>query len=191
MKKLKELKFFVKYLSEKGLILGSEGNISVKDKNGFWITPSGKIKEILPLQDFCFIDWKGQVIKGNPSSEWGMHYKTYLKNSLVQAIVHTHPTYVLLLNFYGFDFKSFSHFEAKYLLGEIKILPYFEPGSVELWEHVSDSAKDSKVIILSNHGLLTWGESLEEAVNFSLILEKLCKIEYLKRFMEVKDENKI
>ena len=181
MEKLKDLCFFAKYLSKKGLITGSEGNISIKNKEGFWITPSGKIKEFLKLKDLCFIDWEGNFIKGKPSSEWGMHYKIYLKNPLAQAIVHTHPIYVLTLNFCGFNFKSFSHFEGKYYLGEIKVLPYFDPGSLELWESASDLARTSNVVILSNHGALTWGKSLEEAVNLTLILEKLCKIEYLKK----------
>jgi ribulose-5-phosphate 4-epimerase/fuculose-1-phosphate aldolase len=36
-------------------------------------------------------------------------------------------------------------------------------------------------VILSQHGLLAWGETLEEAVNYTLILEKLCHLEYLIR----------
>jgi len=191
MEKPRELCFFTKYLSEKGLISGSEGNVSVRDKEGFWITPSGKIKEILKPEDLSFVDWNGQFIKGKPSSEWGMHYRIYLSNSLAQAIVHTHPVFTLVLNYCGFDFKSFSHFEGEYLLRGIKVLPYLEPGSSELWEFASDLAKNSRVIILSNHGALTWGESLEEAVNLTLILEKLCKIEYLKMKLEVGYESKI
>lgn len=180
MKNKEKLCFFAKYLSEKGLISGSEGNLSIREKDGFWITPSGKIKELLNPNDLCFINWKGDFIIGKPSSEWGMHYKIYLKNSLAKAIVHTHPPFVLTLNFLGFDFKSFSHFEGEFFLRNLKVVPYFKPGSVELWEKVSESAVNSKIVILSKHGILTWGESLEEAVNLTLILEKLCKIEYLK-----------
>lgn len=181
MKKTEELCFFSKYLSKKGLISGSEGNLSIKVKEGFWITPSGKIKEILRPEELCFINWEGNCIVGKPSSEWGMHYKIYIKNPLAKAIVHTHPLFPLLLEICGFNFKKFLHFEGEILLGEIKIAPYLKPGSSELWEVVSELAKDSKVIVLSKHGALTWGESLEEAVNLTLILEKLCKIEYLKK----------
>jgi L-fuculose-phosphate aldolase len=181
MKKTEELCFFAKYLSEKELILGSEGNLSVRDRDGFWITPSGRIKEILQPEELCFINWKGDCIVGKPSSEWGMHYKVYLKNPSAKAIVHTHPPFTLLLDICGFDFKNFSHFEGELLIKEIKIAPFLKSGSSELWEVVSELAKTSKVIVLSKHGVLTWGESLEEAVNLTLILEKLCKIEYLKR----------
>ncbi|PMP66519.1 MAG: class II aldolase [Thermodesulfobacterium geofontis] len=181
MKKLKELCFFAKYLSKKGLISGSEGNLSIREKEGLWITPSGKIKEILTPEDLCFINWEGNFITAQPSSEWGMHYKIYLKNPSANAIVHTHPLFTLVLDFCNFDFKKFSHFEGEILLGEIKVIPYLKPGSLELWESVSELAKDSKAIVLSKHGVVTWGKSLEEAVNLTLILEKMCKIEYLKR----------
>ncbi|WP_038056204.1 class II aldolase/adducin family protein [Thermodesulfobacterium hydrogeniphilum] len=181
MEKKKELSFYTKYLAEKGLITGSEGNLSVRDKEGFWITPSGKIKEILEPKDLCFINWQGEFLKGKPSSEWGMHYKIYLKNPQAKAIVHAHPAYVLALDLCGFDFREFDLPEAKIFLKEIKVVPFFLPGSEELWEKASESALISKVIVLSQHGALTWGRNLEEAVNLLLILEKLCKIEYLRR----------
>ena len=66
----KELVKFIRYLAEKGLISGSEGNLSVKVKEGLWITPSGRIKEFITEKELCFINEGGQFIKGKPSSEW-------------------------------------------------------------------------------------------------------------------------
>ncbi len=179
-KNLIELCNFTKYLAKKGLISGSEGNLSIRDKYGFWITPSGRIKELLKPADFCFINWKGEVIKGNPSIEWGMHYKIYLKNHSVNAIVHTHPLYTLLLDFSGFKFKEFEFPEAEFILKEIAVMPYFQPGSEALWEFSSNLARSYKIIILSKHGAITCGKTLEEAVNLSLILEKISQLEYFK-----------
>jgi L-fuculose-phosphate aldolase len=184
MESLKELCFYTKYLAEKGLITGSEGNLSIREEHGFWITPSGKIKELLQPKDLCFVNWKGEFIKGKPSSEWGMHYQIYLKNPLAKAIVHTHPAYVLALNLAGFDFKKFRLKEAEIILGELKVIPFFPPGSEELWKCASEAALKSKVVVLSEHGALTWGENLESAVNLTLILEKLCKIEYLSKVLQ-------
>jgi len=186
MDKLKKLCFFARYLSEKELIIGSEGNISIRDKEGFWITPSNKIKELLDPKDISFVNWKGIFIKGNPSSEWGMHWKIYLKNPSAQSIIHTHPIYVLLLDFLGFDFDSFVLSEAKLILNKVKVLPYLRPGSEELWDRVADFCESYKVIILSKHGVVSWGKNLEEAANLTLILEKICKIEYLIKILEDK-----
>ncbi len=192
MKKLNELCFFAEYLSKKGLIIGSEGNISIRDKDGFWITPSKKIKELLNPKDISFVNWEGKSLKGNPSSEWIMHWKIYLKNPLTKSVIHTHPIYVLLLDFLGFNFDSFVLPEAGLILNKIKVLPYLKPGSEELANIVSSFSDVYKIMVLSRHGALTWGENIEEAVNFTLILEKICKIEYLlKNFGGVKNENKI
>lgn len=177
---LKDLCFFTRYLAQKGLISGSEGNLSIKSKEGFWITPSGKIKEFLNPKDFVFVFWDKSWSIGKPSSEWGMHYKIYIKNPSALAIVHTHPPYTLLLDLLGFDFKSFSLPEASLILKEIQKISYLEPGSESLWERTSEIAKYCQVIVLSQHGLLTLGKNLEEAINLTLILEKLSFLEFLK-----------
>ena len=184
MKKLERLCYFANYLSKKGLIIGSEGNLSIRDKEGFWITPSGKIKENLKPEEIAFINWNGKFLKGSPSSEWGMHLEIYRKNPSACAVVHSHPVYVLVLNLSGFPFKNFSLFEAQFFLKEIKIIPPLPPGSFELCNKVSEESMNSNVLILSNHGLVVWGEDLETAVNLSIIFEKLCKIEYLKKLVE-------
>lgn len=184
---LKELSFFTKYLAQKGLISGSEGNLSVKTERGFWITPAGKIKEILKPEDLVFVFWNKIFVNGFPSSEWGMHYQIYLKNLSVFAIVHTHPPYTLLLDAIGFDFKRFFLPEASLLLREVKKIPYLEPGSENLWECASEVAKTCKIILLSKHGLLTIGKTLEEAVNLTLILEKLSFLEVNLLNLKLKD----
>lgn len=174
----KELIRFTKLLSEKELITGAEGNLSIKTNKGFWITPTGRVKEVIREKDLCFIDENGNFITGKPSSEWGMHFLIYKKNKRAKAVVHTHPIYGLCLNNLGFDFKKFSLKEAELILGHIITVPYYEPGSYELWEVTSDLACIYKVLFLEKHGLVTVGETLEEAVNLALIFEKLCKIEY-------------
>ncbi len=180
MKKDK-LVFYTKYLAEKRLITGSEGNLSLRTQFGFWITPSGRLKELLSVKDLCFIDWDGRFIKGKPSSEWGMHYEIYFKIPEAQAVVHAHPYYVLAMDLLGFEFKKFSLPEAGLLLKKVEVVPFFMPGSKELWKEASRCACKSKVLVLSKHGALTWGKSLEEAVSLLLILEKVCKIEFLRK----------
>ncbi|MEZ0344779.1 MAG: class II aldolase/adducin family protein [Caldimicrobium sp.] len=180
MRDLKEeLLFWTKYLAEKGLISGSEGNLSVRVGEGFFITPSGKVKETLNKRDLSYITLKGEIISGNPSSEWGLHFKVYQKIPEAKAVVHAHPPFVLILDRLGFEFKDFSHPEARLILKELSILPYFPPGSKNLWEFASNLCRNNCVVILKKHGVLSWGKSLEEAVNYLLILEKLAYLEYL------------
>ncbi len=179
MRPQEELIFWTKYLAEKGLISGSEGNLSVRCKEGFFITPSGKIKETLALRDLAFISFEGKILIGNPSSEWGLHYKIYLKNPQAKAIVHTHPPYVLALERRGFNFREFYHFEGNFLQKILSILPPLSPGSEKMWEFASNLCRCNPLVILARHGVVAWSNTLEKAVNYVLILEKLCQLEYL------------
>ena len=51
------------------------GNISIRYKNGFLITPSGKKYETLKPSDIIFVNLNGKWNKklGKPSSEWRFH----------------------------------------------------------------------------------------------------------------------
>ncbi|MFN3504618.1 MAG: class II aldolase/adducin family protein [Caldimicrobium sp.] len=175
----KELIFWTRYLSEKGLIAGSEGNLSFKNEFGFFITPAGKIKETIDPKDLSFITFNGEIIFGKPSSEWGLHQKIYLKCKEAKVIVHCHPPYVLAMEKLGFDFRSFYHPEATLIIPKFAILPYFPPGSKSLWEFASNLSINNMIILLSRHGVVAWGKTFEEAINLILLLEKLASIEYL------------
>jgi len=111
-----------------------------------------------------------------------MHLKIYKKNPEINAIVHTHPLYTLLLSEKGFDFKKFSLKEGEIILKEVAVMPYFDPGSEALWEFASNLARCYKVIVLKGHGLVTLGKNLEEAVILTLITEKLSRFEFLLKF---------
>ncbi|MCS7150135.1 MAG: class II aldolase/adducin family protein [Caldimicrobium sp.] len=176
---LEELLFWTKFLAEKNLIVGSEGNLSVQVDRGFFITPSGRIKETLTKKDLAFYSWDDGFVIGTPSSEWGLHAKVYQKNPEAKAVVHSHPPYVLVLEKLEFSFKEFAHPEALSLIDKIAKLPFFPPGSSKLWDFASNLCVNNSIVVLSKHGVLSWGRTLEEAVNLTLLLEKLCKLEYL------------
>ncbi|HAA83593.1 MAG TPA: hypothetical protein DCE01_02215, partial [Thermodesulfobacterium commune] len=102
------------------------------------------------------------------------------KNPQANSVIHTHPLHTLCLFSKDFDFDKFSLKEAEILLKKIVKVPSLPPGSNELWERVGEASLTSKVIFLQGHGLVTWGETIEEAVSLTEILEKLSKFELLK-----------
>ena len=64
------------------------GNISVRYKNGFFITPSGKKYSTLKNKDIVFVSLEGRFDKekGIPSSEWKFHQDIYKNKSDAKAI---------------------------------------------------------------------------------------------------------
>ena len=70
------------------------GNISVRFKDGFFITPSGKKYSLLKDKDIVYVSMKGifDRKKGIPSSEWRFHQDIYVNKKEAKAIVHAHST---------------------------------------------------------------------------------------------------
>ena len=85
---------YSKMLNTKKLSALRSGNISVRYKNGFLITPSGKKYSTLKYKDIVFVtlDGKFDKKKGIPSSEWKFHQDIYKNKKDAKAIVHAHST---------------------------------------------------------------------------------------------------
>ena len=69
------------------------GNISLRYKSGFLITPSGKEYSLLKVKDIVFVNLNGKYNKNQkPSSEWRFHQDIYISKKNAKAIVHSHST---------------------------------------------------------------------------------------------------
>ena len=91
---------FSKLLNKTNLSPLRSGNISVRYKNGFFITPSGMRYETLKSKDIVFVDLKGKYNskKNKPSSEWHFHKDIYLNKKNANSVVHCHSKNALVLS---------------------------------------------------------------------------------------------
>ena len=95
----KEIIRYSKLLNTTNLSPLRSGNISVRYKNGFFITPSGKKYSSLRSSDIVFVSLEGRHIKKhNPSSEWRFHRDIYKAKKYSGSIVHCHSHNALILS---------------------------------------------------------------------------------------------
>src|SRR5690348_17101110 len=77
-----------------GLVQGTAGNVSLRDKvtGLIAITPSAVAYEALEARDVAVVAADGQVVAGPyaPSTETPMHTEVYRRLPWAQAVVHTH-----------------------------------------------------------------------------------------------------
>ena len=173
-----QIPLICKKLYEKNLIAGSDGNISEKTEAGIAITPSSVNKAEIKEEDLCLIDIDGNNLKGQASTEKYMHLAVYEYQKKAQAVVHAHPPSAVALSLARPQWKVLPPAlpEIVMALGEVPFVPYTRPGTKELGKVLKSLIHNSKALILSHHGAVVWGESLEEA---SIIMEQLehsCKI---------------
>lgn len=186
------------HIYQKGLSPGRSGNISIKVSNIpdisnnvdvpddhdtdplILITPSGVSLRDVTLENVIVTDIEGEKLEGEgiPSSELHMHLKIYRKRDDVEAIVHTHPPYAA-----GFSFtdKKIPQFEG---FGEIKApyiseIEYAAPGSRELVESASNGLINEDVLLLRNHGVVTVGPDIYEAVLLAEFTESSAKTGFI------------
>jgi len=162
----KELAFFGKMLHQRHYISGTDGNLSVRMASGqILITPGGICKAFLNSRDMVVVDTDGNKVCGSceASSEIGMHLAIYRLRPDVRGIVHAHPCTATALASAGIDLTEPICTELVLTLGRIPLAPYAPPGSSELARALTPYIKDHDAILLENHGVVTYGNTLERA----------------------------
>jgi L-fuculose-phosphate aldolase len=163
-------------LEKKGLNQGKAGNISVRWNGGMLITPSGVSYEGMKAKDIVFVDNNGKY-QGiwNPSIEWNFHLDILKNRKEFNAVIHNHPAYGSGMSILRKDIKSY-HYMIGFMGGDtIKCSTFAPPGTKELSKAALKALKNRKACLLANHGTISCGKDLEEALFLSEEFEILCK----------------
>jgi len=170
--------------------VGMEGNISGKitDTN-FLIKASGSILSNLNDDDLIEFDLNGTKIsktKRKPSMELGFH-SYLLKFKGVNFVSHTHPvnTLKVMCSRRAIEFSVNRLFPDQVIFNGSKscFVPYVMPGD-KLTDMVKQSVETfisleeclPSIILLENHGVITFGSTVEECVISTEICEKSAEI---------------
>ncbi len=179
----KEIIKFAKMLNDKKLSALRSGNISIRYKNGFLITPSGQKYSSLKVKDIVFVNLKGEFNnKQKPSSEWRFHQDIYISKTNAKAIVHTHSTNATALSTHNKKIPSFHYMVALAGGSDIKCAKYATYGTRELSKNILKALKDRFACLIANHGQITFGSSLAEAFELAEEVDNLAK-QYIKALL--------
>ena len=151
-----------------GLIAGLAGNFSVRlDEDHLLITPRGTNKSRLRPEDMVTLPLEGhghgEVTQA--STELPFHRACYLASDEVGAVVHTHAPAPTAVGVRGLDIMSTLP-ELELAVGSVVLLDFAPSGSEQLGRATGDAvAEGAGVILLKNHGAVSVGGDLDDAVN--------------------------
>ena len=168
------------WLQEKGLIIGTWGNVSVRWKDSIVLTPSRICYDRMRPEDMVVIDSTGNIVDGynSPSSEKDVHRLIYLKRKDVGAVVHCHSEFATAMSSAGKPIPAIVEEMSQLIGGEIPCTSVYIPAGhhLELAEEVAVTISDKNAVLIRNHGPVCCGRDLDEALLSCLVAEKAAKM---------------
>ena len=166
---------YAKMLNSKKLSALRSGNISIRYKNGFFITPSGKKYSSLRNSNVVFVNLDGTFNKkkGIPSSEWKFHQDIYINRADANAIVHAHSTNATAVSTHKKRIPAFHYMVAMAGGSDIKCAKYATFGTRSLSRNILLALKNRKACLISNHGQIVFEENISKAFELAEEVENI------------------
>jgi methylthioribulose-1-phosphate dehydratase len=176
----------------RGWVPATSGNFSVRASGRMLVTASGLDKGTLTPAGLIEVDLDGRVLAGagKPSAETGLHLVLYRDRPAAGAILHVHTIWNTLLSAHyeatgcvpieGYELlKGLAGVTTHAHLEQVPILKNSQDYA-DLSDQLADALRKyphAHGVLLSRHGLYTWGESVAEARRHLEALEFLFEVE--------------
>jgi len=167
-----------KRLDAMGLVPARDGNLSARlGPDRVVVTPTATRKRDLDPRALVEVDLHGRVHgAGRASTELGMHLAVYRVRADVQAVVHAHPPTAVGFACAGRGLTECLMPEVAVALGAVPLTPYATPGTPELESAIAGVVRGHDAFLLANHGAVTLGASVGQALDRMEILEQFAKV---------------
>lgn len=168
-----------KYLIYHKLAWGTSGNLSRRLNNEHMlITASGT--KMAELTEDDFVQWNiqtGEKLGARKASkETPMHSGIYANRPDANAILHSSPFYTTLFACSNEKIHSELFIETMYYLEHIAYADYFHPGTAELGQAIAEQALSANIIMMRNHGVVVFDDTIGDALMRLETLEMACRM---------------
>ena len=163
-------------MDSSGINQGTAGNLSIRYGKGFLITPSSLPYEKMKPEDIVEMGWDGKYLGRRPSSEWRFHRDILKNRSDVDVVLHSHSLNATTLACHHRNIPAFHYMVGLAGGHDIRCAKYETFGTQALSDAALDALEDRMACLLGQHGMISLGKTLDEALNLAIELETLSKI---------------
>jgi ribulose-5-phosphate 4-epimerase/fuculose-1-phosphate aldolase len=170
----------------RGFDEGVAGHISVRDPiltDHFWLNPLSTHFSQMHVRDLILVNEQGQVVEGDQpinAAAFAIHSAIHARRPDVHAACHAHSVYGKAWSAFGRELDMYTQDSLRFYKSH-GVYKHF--GGVVLeggeGERIADALGDGKAAILQNHGILTVGQTVDEAAFWFLSLDKTCQAQLL------------
>jgi len=165
--------------------MSHHGNFSVRvpGTDTILLTATSSFDNLQP-ENLALLDLDGKLIEGeiNPTNAEivYMHAVVYKERPETGAVVHTHSTYATSFALASRSIGcSYEALVRQNMTDGIPLAKYGPRGSVESVTNIAESlskAKNTKAVLLENHGVLAFGADPAAAARANLIVEEAAQM---------------
>ncbi len=173
-----EIVWNAKKLWQRQYVDGNGGNLSCRIGDAYVLcTPSMCSKADLTVEDLCLVDLDGKEMFGpfRRTSELLLHLRIYKANPSARAVVHCHPAHATAYAIAGVVPVPDSVPEQEVFVGPVAIAPYETPGTQAFAETILPFVEKHNSILLANHGVVCWADTITHAEWFVEVLDTYCR----------------
>lgn len=181
-----EIIYYSKLCHDNKFLSATDGNISARTINGYILTTAANTcKGLITLKDIIKTEISGEIIQGRGkiSTEYKLHKFIYEQRKDVNAVIHTHPKFVTAFAAAGITIDKIVFPEIYLFFGKIPLAKYATPSTDEMPESIAPYVKDYDAIMLANHGLVTFGKTLEDAYFKTEKVEHIAEVSFYARML--------
>jgi L-fuculose-phosphate aldolase len=163
-------------LASSGLVVGTSGNVSVRDGDLIAVSPSGVDYAELTAEAVGVHRLDGTPVEAmlRPTSEMPLHLAVYAATG-AGAIVHTHPVAATALSSISAELPSV-HYQVAMFGGPVRVSTYATYGTAELAANVVAALEGRTACLMANHGAVVTAADPGTALTGSRYLEWLCEV---------------
>jgi L-ribulose-5-phosphate 4-epimerase len=170
-------------LPERGLGVGTVGNVSARAAGLVRITPTRARYADMRPRDLVTVDPSSGVVRRgrDPSRELPMHLAIYRRRADAGAVVHTHSPCATAWSCLGEPLGPQLEENDYYGIGPVGTAAYAAAGSAALADAAAAALARSQAALLPRHGVVAVGGSPEEALDVAVAVEHVARVALLVR----------
>src|SRR5215210_2069195 len=176
----------LRMFSKCGFDEGVAGHITARDPeltDHFWVNPFGMHFGLIKVSDLILCNHEGEVVEGKwevNRAAFAIHSQVHAARPDVVAAAHSHSIYGKAFSSLGKKLDPLTQ-DACAFHGDHDLFDDYTGVVVDTEEgkRIAVALGEGKAAILRNHGLLTVGHSVDEAVWWFITMERTCQAQLL------------
>ena len=163
-------------MNASGINQGTAGNLSVRQGEGFLITPSSMPYDQMEAGDLVEMGWDGSYVGRRPSSEWRFHRDILKARADVNVVLHCHSLYATSVACHHKTIPAFHYMVGVMGGNTLRCAAYATFGTQALSEAALVALQDRMACLLGQHGQISLGTTLASALRMGIEVETLSRM---------------